>query len=77
MPNKAKLFEEQEDHDAQVAASLNVGINSEPEADPNGDKWDKLDTEDGDDPLVVSEYVTETFDYMKNVKVSTIHMDYL
>ncbi|KAH0834896.1 cyclin-like protein [Lanmaoa asiatica] len=62
------LFEEQDEHEAQVAASLDVGINSEPEADPNGDEWDDLDAEDGDDPLMVSEYVTEIFDYMKRVE---------
>jgi len=76
VPDEAKLFEEQEDHEAQVAASLDAGIDSEPEADPNGDEWDDLDAEDGDDPLMVSEYVTEIFDYMKNVEVSASHVDY-
>lgn len=73
-PDEAKLFEDE--HEAQVAASLNVGVDSEPEADPNGDEWDDLDAEDGDDPLMVSEYVNEIFGYMKHVEVSVSYEDY-
>ncbi|KAF8555822.1 A/B/D/E cyclin [Imleria badia] len=74
VPDEARLFEEQEDHDAKVAAA----IDSEPEADPNGDEWDDLDAEDGDDPLMVSEYVTEIFEYMKKVELCTIpNPDYM
>lgn len=73
-PDEAKLFEEQDEHEAQVAASLDAGIDSEPEADPNGDEWDDLDAEDGDDPLMVSEYVTEIFDYMKHIEVAASHV---
>lgn len=40
-----------------------------PEADPYGDQWDDLDAEDTDDPLMVSEYVTEIFTYLKEVEV--------
>ncbi|KAG8216530.1 cyclin-like protein [Butyriboletus roseoflavus] len=77
-PDEAKLFEEQDEHEAQVAASLDAGINSEPEADPNGDEWDDLDAEDGDDPLMVSEYVTEIFDYMKHVELTALpNPDYM
>ena len=74
VPDEAKLFE-QEDHDAHVVAFPDVGIDSELEADPNGDEWDDLDAEDGDDPLMVSEYVSEIFDYMKNVEVCASHVD--
>lgn len=77
IPDEAKLFEEQEEHEAQVAASLDAGIDSEPEADPNGDEWNDLDAEDGDDPLMVSEYVNEIFNYMKNVEVSVSYVDHL
>ncbi|KAF8126159.1 cyclin-like protein [Boletus edulis] len=78
VPDEARLFEEQEDHAAQVAASLDAGIDSEPEADPNGDEWDDLDAEDGDDPLMVSEYVNEILDYMKNVELATLpNPDYM
>ena len=41
-----------------------------PEADPCGDQWDDLDAEDTDDPLMVSEYVSEIFAYLKEVEVS-------
>ena len=39
------------------------------EADPFGNQWDDLDAEDADDPLMVSEYVVEIFDYLKEVEV--------
>ena len=71
-PDEAKLFE-QEDHEAHLAASPDAAIDSEPEADPNGDEWDDLDAEDGDDPLMVSEYVIEILDYMKSVEVRQPH----
>jgi G2/mitotic-specific cyclin 1/2 len=41
----------------------------EAEADPNGPDWEDLDAEDVDDPMMVSEYVTEIFDYLKVVEV--------
>lgn len=76
-PDEAKLLDELDEHEAQVAASLDARIDSGPEADPNGDEWDDLDAEDGDDPLMVSEYVTEIFDYMKRVEVPVSHVDCL
>ncbi|KAG9309310.1 hypothetical protein JVU11DRAFT_10798 [Chiua virens] len=53
-----------------MAASLDAGIDSEPEADPNGNEWEDLNAEDGGDPLMVSENINEIFDYMKQTKVS-------
>ncbi|KIK70143.1 hypothetical protein GYMLUDRAFT_67397 [Collybiopsis luxurians FD-317 M1] len=44
----------------------------EVEADPNGPDWDDLDQEDGDDPLMVSEYVVEIFEYFKQMEVQTM-----
>jgi hypothetical protein len=44
-------------------------IGGEVEADPNGPDWEDLDAEDADDPMMVSEYVTEIFDYLKIVEV--------
>lgn len=41
----------------------------EVEADPDGDQWDDLDAEDHDDPIMVSEYVNEIFEYMKTIEV--------
>lgn len=32
--------------------------------------WDDLDTEDQGDPLMVSDYVVEIFEYMRNLEVS-------
>ncbi|KAH7882346.1 cyclin-like protein [Phlebopus sp. FC_14] len=72
MPDEAKFFDEQEQHEAEVAAALQPGMDSEPEADPEGDEWDDLDAEDGDDPLMVSEYVNEIFAYMKRTELTTL-----
>jgi G2/mitotic-specific cyclin 2 len=38
-------------------------------ADLNGPEWEDLDAEDADDPMMVSEYVNEIFDYLKVVEV--------
>ncbi|KIJ61454.1 hypothetical protein HYDPIDRAFT_177035 [Hydnomerulius pinastri MD-312] len=76
IPDEAKLFEEE--HEAEVAAALEADVDSEPEADPNGDEWDDLDAEDGDDPLMVSEYVHEIFNYMKEIELTTLpNPDYM
>ena len=40
------------------------------EADPEHSAWDDLDADDIDDPLMVSEYVVEIFQYLKQVEVS-------
>jgi G2/mitotic-specific cyclin 2 len=50
---------------------LGVYADEEPEADPEGDQWTDLDAEDADDPLMVSEYVIEIFNYMKQMEVCT------
>lgn len=42
---------------------------NEVEHDPENSPWDDLDTEDNDDPLMVSEYVQEIFTYMKKLEV--------
>lgn len=42
------------------------------EADPDGPDWDDLDADDVDDPLMVSEYVNEIFDYMKQLEVRKV-----
>ncbi len=44
-------------------------IGREVEADPNGPDWEDLDAEDAEDPMMVSEYVTEIFDYLKVAEV--------
>ncbi|KAH9962188.1 cyclin-like protein [Russula dissimulans] len=47
-------------------------IEREAEADPNGADWEDLDAEDADDPMMVSEYVNEIFDYLKIVEQTTL-----
>lgn len=42
----------------------------EPEADPEGDEWVDLDAEDANDPLMVSEYILDIVNYMKELEVS-------
>ncbi|KAG2132710.1 cyclin-like protein [Suillus bovinus] len=63
-------IDEQAQHEAEVAAVLDVDV--APEADPDGDEWDDLDAEDADDPLMVSEYVVEIFKYMKQTELITL-----
>lgn len=47
-------------------------IEHEVEADPNGAEWEDLDAEDADDPMMVSEYVNEIFEYLKVVEVRAL-----
>jgi hypothetical protein len=48
-------------------------IGGEAEADPNGPDWEDLDAEDADDPMMVSEYVNEIFDYLKVIEVRSFY----
>ncbi|KAI0711392.1 cyclin-like protein [Earliella scabrosa] len=57
-------------HEEDVADE--VEIKEEDEADPDGADWVDLDAEDGDDPLMVSEYVVEIFHYLKEVEQTTM-----
>ena len=61
MPDVDALHEEEVENAVVPAEQV--------EADPFGDQWDDLDVEDADDPLMVSEYVVEIFDYLKEVEV--------
>ncbi|EGO03573.1 hypothetical protein SERLA73DRAFT_165237 [Serpula lacrymans var. lacrymans S7.3] len=74
IPDEAKLFEQEQlqQEAEEVAAALEAYADSEPEADPYGDQWDDLDAEDADDPLMVSEYVIEIFNYMKEIELTTM-----
>ncbi|EIW77210.1 hypothetical protein CONPUDRAFT_129457 [Coniophora puteana RWD-64-598 SS2] len=74
VPDDAKLFEEEEqlpELDVEDAVRLDI-FADEDEADPNGDQWEDLDAEDVDDPLMVSEYVNEIFEYMKETELTTL-----
>lgn len=76
VPDDVKSFDEEDQH--EVAQALELGVESEPEADPNGDDWDDLDADDADDPLMVSEYVVEIFQYMKQIELTTLpNPDYM
>lgn len=55
-----------------------VDIYEEPEEPAVEDKVPDLDIEDIDDPLMVSEYVAEIFDYLKELEISTMaNPDYM
>lgn len=47
-------------------------IEREVEADPDGAEWEDLDAEDADDPMMVSEYVNDIFEYLKIVEVRSL-----
>lgn len=57
-----------EDEAAEVENA--VRLKEEQEVDPFRNQWTDLDAEDADDPLMVSEYVVEIFEYLKEVEVS-------
>ncbi|VDC07482.1 unnamed protein product [Peniophora sp. CBMAI 1063] len=62
--------EEEEDMElAQAELARHVAeIEAEAEADPEGEGWRDLDAEDEGDPLMVSEYVGEIFEYLKEIE---------
>lgn len=66
---EARLRAEEEEAAAKIAAELEAYA-EEPEADPENSPWDDLDADDNDDPLMVSEYVVEIFNYLKQVEVN-------
>lgn len=40
--------------------------------EPPVQDWDDLDAEDADDPMMMSEYVVEIFEYMKEIEIQTM-----
>ncbi|KAG6831065.1 hypothetical protein H0H92_012988 [Tricholoma furcatifolium] len=56
---------------ARLAAEIEAFADEE-EADPETSPWDDLDADDADDPLMVSEYVVEIFNYMKQIEITTM-----
>ncbi|KAK7019044.1 cyclin N-terminal domain-containing protein [Favolaschia claudopus] len=69
---EARLQAEEELIAARIAAELDSYANDEPEADPETSPWDDLDADDADDPVMVSEYVTDIFQYLKQVELTTM-----
>lgn len=66
---EARLKAEEEEIAARIAAELE-NYAEELEADPEGPQWEDLDSDDIDDPLMVSEYVVDIFKYLKQVEVN-------
>ncbi|KAK0446044.1 g2/mitotic-specific cyclin cdc13 [Desarmillaria tabescens] len=62
----------QRDEDAEADGFEDVPFEFEPEADPDGNEWDDLDADDGDDPLMVNEYVVEIFQHLKDIEALTM-----
>lgn len=56
---------------AKITAEIEAYADEE-EADPERSAWDDLDADDLDDPLMVSEYVVEIFQYLKLVELTTM-----
>lgn len=65
---QARAQAEEEATLARIAAEMEAFAEM-PEADPESSPWDDLDTDDTDDPLMVSEYVQDIFQYLKQVEV--------
>lgn len=74
-PEDAFDEEEEDEEDrrmAEVRAQIRVKVDAMDEleeAQPDGDDWEDLDAEDEEDPLMVSEYVVEIFEYLKKIEV--------
>lgn len=66
---EAKVIAEERAHNERLLAEMEAFAN-EVEHDPEHSPWDDLDSEDSDDPLMVSEYVQEIFAYMKKLEAS-------
>lgn len=65
---EARAQAEEDEHNARLAAEM-AAFAEEEEVDPEDSAWDDLDADDNDDPLMVSEYVQDIFQYLKEVEV--------
>ncbi|PPQ93566.1 hypothetical protein CVT25_005558 [Psilocybe cyanescens] len=68
---EAQAQTEEDLHHARILAEMEA-FADEPEADPEDSAWDDLDADDTDDPLMVSEYVQDIFQYLKQVELTTM-----
>lgn len=77
--DEARLAEEAREADRlyqlRVEEEIEIFAN-EVEADPESSNWEDLDADDADDPLMVSEYVNDIFNYLKEVEVSGANILY-
>lgn len=72
---QAQLQAEQDALTARIEDELAAFV-EESEADPEGSNWEDLDAEDAEDPLMVSEYVVEVFEYYKQIEVRIVWLLY-
>ncbi|KAJ7151126.1 g2/mitotic-specific cyclin cdc13 [Mycena filopes] len=72
MLEEARLVAAEEAVNARIAAELAAYADEEPEADPETSPWDDLDADDADDPVMVSEYVVDIFNYLKQIELTTM-----
>ncbi|KAG5645505.1 hypothetical protein DXG03_005915 [Asterophora parasitica] len=68
---EARQLAEEVESATKLAAEIEAYA-EEPEADPEDSQWDDLDADDADDPLMVSEYVVEIFNYLKGIEQTTM-----
>lgn len=69
--DNGQLCVDEEEAAVKISAEIEAYAD-EVEADPENSAWDDLDADDAEDPLMVSEYVVEIFQYLKQVEVSTL-----
>ncbi|KAG6811023.1 hypothetical protein H0H92_009326 [Tricholoma furcatifolium] len=66
-----EIEEASEYTEKEIAAEIEA-LADEPMADPMGSEWADLDAADADDPVMVSEYVVEIIDYMRQAEIATM-----
>ncbi|TFK20644.1 A/B/D/E cyclin [Coprinopsis marcescibilis] len=76
-PEPESKAEEVVEEDPEVVLARRIeaemeAFANEAEADPENSPWEDLDADDADDPLLVSEYVIEIFNYMKQMELTTM-----
>jgi hypothetical protein len=67
-PEEDPVQAEEEGTLARITAEMKAFAEL-PEADPESSPWDDLDAVDTNDPLMVSEYVEDIFQYLKHIEV--------
>ncbi|KIY48434.1 hypothetical protein FISHEDRAFT_65729 [Fistulina hepatica ATCC 64428] len=70
--HEAQIAADEAAVEAALEAEMQEYADSEPEADPETSRWDDLDAQDDDDPAMVSEYVVEIFQYMRELEARTM-----
>ncbi|KAG6909910.1 hypothetical protein DXG01_014430 [Tephrocybe rancida] len=68
---EAEQLTEEEIAAARLTAEIEAYA-EEAEADPETSPWDDLDADDADDPLMISEYVVDIFNYLKQIEITTM-----